>query len=197
MTEYLWQEASQCYAEDNRAAFNCTQSYIWSRNKNNKILRSRYYTVANYWQTWSITWPLCHSRATCDFYCACIFWPSDLDFDPKFKMILSHLPENMYNGANFAQLRFTNAVFRFDLVSEIKIFLEIRLWFMGIAIVQWQHLLGKIVPYLVTSHMTIVLTTNITDHMWRHRRWRDIMPLGCSSVVRVVTDFNFVCFSVI
>jgi len=36
---------------------------------NNKRLRSTFCTIeANYWQTRSITRPLCNSRATCLFY---------------------------------------------------------------------------------------------------------------------------------
>jgi len=52
---------------------------------NNKRLHSRYCTIeANYWQTQSIAWPVCNSRATCFFYypapagvvfdCLCLFF---------------------------------------------------------------------------------------------------------------------------
>ena len=66
----------QHYAKDNRTLHLTARSdksvaYI----TNNKRLYLTFCTVeANYWQTWSIAWPLCDSRATCDNWLDYYYW---------------------------------------------------------------------------------------------------------------------------
>ena len=55
----VYDKKPQRYAEDN-----VTQWLIWSLSNNNKRLRTSYFE-ANYWQTQSISRPLCNNRATC------------------------------------------------------------------------------------------------------------------------------------
>ena len=70
----IYDNKPQRYAEDNSAAFNCTQWQIWSRSNNNERVRSSYCTVeANYWRTRSIARFLCDSRATCFGLAQCVW----------------------------------------------------------------------------------------------------------------------------
>ena len=63
----LWEEASTLHQRQQNSAFltACSDKSV-AYVTNNKRLYSTFCTVeANYWQRWSIVWPLSDSRATC------------------------------------------------------------------------------------------------------------------------------------
>lgn len=77
------------------------------------------------------------------------------------------------------------------------LYLYIRRWTTGAAIVQWRHLPGKIVLDVMWRHMWKTCSRRPSQTMWLHAI---ILPLEGGSVglitqLSVVTNFNFVLLS--